>query len=42
VLVTDRAVETTIGGSIAFVVILLTTRQQRRRGKPAALVPATL
>jgi hypothetical protein len=30
VLVTDRAVETTIGAAIAFVVILLTTRRARR------------
>ncbi|TJY64666.1 FUSC family protein [Arthrobacter sp. CAU 1506] len=31
VLVTDRAVETTIGAAIAFIVILLATRQQRRK-----------
>ncbi|QCB97876.1 FUSC family protein [Arthrobacter sp. PAMC25564] len=32
VLVTDRAMETTLGAGIAFLVILLTTRQQRRKG----------
>jgi hypothetical protein len=31
VLVTDRALETTLGAGIAFIVILLTTRQQRRK-----------
>lgn len=40
VLVTDRAVETTIGAAVAFIVILLTTRRQRRPGRPAAPVPA--
>lgn len=37
-LVTDRAVETTLGAGIAFLVILLTTRQHRRKG-PENAVP---
>ena len=41
VLVTERAVETTLGAGIAFLVILLTTRQQRRQGpEDAAPHPA--
>ncbi|MCX6500150.1 MAG: FUSC family protein [Arthrobacter sp.] len=36
VLVADRAVETTLGAGIAFLVILLTTRRQRRQGSEKA------
>jgi hypothetical protein len=42
VLVFDRAVETTLGAGVAFIVILLTTRRQRRKGPALAVrMPGT-